>query len=96
MKLSEDQLEEIEEHAANLMTLEEIAEIMEVPFLDFLKEYQSKDILYRKIRRGRLITKSMKQKSEIDLAHRGHASAQKSTGDLITKIERADEPYQTK
>lgn len=96
MNLTEEILKEAEDHAFNLMTLEEIAEIFEVNFSEFIKEYQKKGSLYKKIRRGRLVCKSTMQKSEIDLSHRGHASAQKSVTELIEKIERDDQPYQEK
>lgn len=96
MDLNDEILKEVEEHAFNLMSLEEIAEILEVDFFEFAKEYQKKEALFKKIRRGRLVCKSTMQKSEIDLSHRGHAAAQKSVSDLIEKTERDDQPYQEK
>lgn len=93
MEWNEEHLNEIEQHAHNLMTLEEISEIMEVDTVEFVKAYQEKGELYKKIRRGRLLCKSTKQASEIDLSHRGHADAQKRVYEIIKRIEQSDQSH---
>ena len=85
--MSEEQLKEITEFAADYLSLEEIAEVMEVDKAEFKREFEEKRDLYKAIRKGRLLTKSTVQRALITQAKNGSNPAQEKLLKLISRIE---------
>jgi len=75
MTVGEDQLKEIEAHAGNLMSLEDIALIIEVDYKSLKAEYERKSEVFRAYQKGFLIRKSQLNKAAIDQAISGSTPA---------------------
>ena len=75
MKFTTEQLNQISSHAENLLSIREIAEVIEVDPDALNNEYNKKDDVYRAYRKGFLIVKSKLNKSAIQQAVAGSSPA---------------------
>ena len=75
MNISEQQLKEIEIHAGNLMSLEDIAMIVEVDYNMLKTDYDRKGSVFKSYQRGFLIRKSQLNKAAIEQAISGSSPA---------------------
>lgn len=90
MKLTEEQLKAISEHAENLLTLDEIAEVIEVKKEELIHEYSLKKEVYSAYRKGFLIVKSRLNKSAIQQAVAGSSPALNQVLKIIDNLPRYD------
>lgn len=79
MKLTTDQLDEIESLAAIFYSIKEIALIMELPHVELMEEFRQEDSdVSKRYNKGFLTTDAEIRISEIGLAKRGSTPAQAS------------------
>lgn len=84
-----DQITELSKLAFNLL---EIATVIEVDYSTLRSAWLDESSPVRKAyEKGRLLTLVEVRKSEIDLASRGHADAQRRVNDLMLKQKQDDE-----
>lgn len=85
--MSEEKLKQIEEFASDYLSLEEIAEVMEIEIDQFIRIYEGKQGVYNAVRKGRLKTKAALNRSMITQAKNGSNPAQEKLIALITKVD---------
>ena len=73
--MTEEQLKDVESHAGNLMSIDDIAIIIGVDVGSFKKEYEKKTGVYQAYQRGFLIRKSQLNKAAIEQAISGSSPA---------------------
>lgn len=88
MNFTEDLLKEIEVHAGNLMSLEDIAVIIEVDFNSLKNEFNKKTDVYKAYQRGFLIRKSQLNKAAIEQAISGSSPALNQVLKIIENLPR--------
>lgn len=84
--MTEKQLKDITEFACDYLTLEEIAEVMEIDEDEFLLAYEKKEAVFKAVRKGRLLTKAALNRSLITQAKNGSNPAQEKLLAIITKV----------
>jgi Asp-tRNA(Asn)/Glu-tRNA(Gln) amidotransferase C subunit len=88
MRLTKEELNEIEKLSSLLFTPEEIAAVIEQDEEDFLEEIEDKKSEIRKrYMKGYLLTKAEIRQSEINMAKRDSSPAQTLIDKQIEKIE---------
>lgn len=84
--MTKEQLKEIEKWAELLFSPKEIATVMELDEVDFLREYNDESSeIYKCVQRGKLKTEAEVRKSILQLAKDGSASAQEQAMKIIEK-----------
>lgn len=87
MKLSKEDLQSIEDFAGMLISIHDIAVILEKDVDDFISEYKDSDSsLYKAYMKGFLLTKASLNKSIIELASRNSSPAQTEALRMIKQI----------
>lgn len=90
--LSEQEQNELVQHAANYMSLSALAEIMEVDEAEFREAYEMPGNVVRQcVRKGRLLTQSEIQKALVTSAKNGSNPAQEKMLQIITRINNEEE-----
>ncbi len=87
MKLSTEELQEVELFAADLMSVREIAIILEKDIELFIAEYGDEtSVLFKAYQKGFLTTKAANNRVVIDLAQRNSGPAQTETLRIIKRV----------
>ena len=88
MKLTEEELKELNEFAELLYTDEELAQIFEVRPVELKAEMMKEDsIIARTIHAARFRKKSQLRKANIQMAINGSTPAMNQVNDLLKKLE---------
>jgi hypothetical protein len=92
MKLSEDQLKELESFAYRTLSIDDIAVILDVSEKELKRAIDTDQSPERRAyKAGQLRLQAELRKSEIDLAIRGHADAQRRVEKYITEQKQREE-----
>lgn len=95
MELTQEQLDQLEKFAAAYLEVSDIATLMDLDEDKFrLMIFKMDNPVYRAFKKGRLLTKTLINKSIIDCAKAGSGPAQQEALRMLQKLKNTDPDYE--